>query len=60
MFSTIGSKRKLDDIVKQAHDEKKSPFINLSHGNSSTTAYICSVIKKNYLELDALYSEYIS
>ena len=60
IFSTIGGEGKLDDIVKQAHNEKKNPFLNLPHGNSSTTAYICSIIKKNYLEVDALYSEYIS
>ena len=50
---------KLDDIVKQAHDEKENPFLNLPHGNASTTAYVCSVIEKNYPEVDALYSEYI-
>ena len=50
---------KLDDIVKQAHDEKEKPFLNLPHRNASTTAYVCSVIEKNYPEVDALYSEYI-
>ena len=51
--------RKLDDIVKQVHDEKENPFLNLPDENASTTAYVCSFIEKNYPEVDALYSEYL-
>ena len=50
---------KLDDIVKQAYDEKENPFLNLSNENASTAAFVCSFIEKNYPEVEALYSEYI-